>query len=76
MRQDFEDLMLSLSLAGENGEEEQIVPLVDGQDSSQTQQLKTGDAGKSRPIPTVLLHKAVSGICSRIIIRCFPVFPA
>ena len=30
MREDFEDLMLSLSLAGEDGEEEQIVPLVDG----------------------------------------------
>ena len=30
MRQDFDDLMLSLSMVGENGEEEeQIVPLVD-----------------------------------------------
>ena len=59
MRQDFEDLMLSLSLAGENGEEEQIVPLVDGQDSSQTQQLKTGDVVPVLPLRKMILFPGV-----------------
>lgn len=59
MREDFEDLMLSLSLAGEDGEEEQIVPLVDGQDSSQTQQLKTGDVVPVLPLRKMILFPGV-----------------
>ena len=59
MREDFEDLMLSLSLAGEDGEEEQIVPLVDGQDSSQTQQVKTGDVVPVLPLRKMILFPGV-----------------
>ncbi len=60
MRQDFDDLMLSLSMVGENGEEEeQIVPLVDGQDGSQTQNIKTGDIVPVLPLRNMVLFPGV-----------------
>lgn len=60
MRQDFDDLMLSLSLVGENGEEEeQIVPLVDGQDGSQSQNIKTGDVVPILPLRNMVLFPGV-----------------
>ncbi len=58
MREDFNDLMLSMVLADENGEE-QIVPLVDGQDSSQTQQLKSGDVVSVLPLKNMVLFPGV-----------------
>ncbi len=60
MRQDFDDLMLSLSMVGENGEEEeQIVPLVDGQDGSQSQNLKSGDVLAVLPLRNMVLFPGV-----------------
>ena len=60
MRQDFDDLMLSLSMVGENGEEEeQIVPLVDGQDGSQSQNIKTGDIVPVLPLRNMVLFPGV-----------------
>ena len=60
MRQDFDDLMLSLSMVGENGEkEEQIVPLVDGQDGSQSQNVKTGDIVPVLPLRNMVLFPGV-----------------
>lgn len=60
MRQDYDDLMLSLSMVGENGEEEeQIVPLVDGQDGSQSQNLKSGDVLAVLPLRNMVLFPGV-----------------
>ncbi|MBO6075325.1 MAG: endopeptidase La [Paludibacteraceae bacterium] len=52
--------MLSLSMVGENGEEEeQIVPLVDGQDGSQSQNLKSGDVLAVLPLRNMVLFPGV-----------------
>ena len=60
MREDFEDLMLSLSVADEDGSEtEQIVPLVDGQDGSQSQQVKSGDVVAVLPLRNMVLFPGV-----------------
>ena len=59
MRQDFEDLMLSMVFDDDANLQEQIVPLVDGQDGSQSQQLKSGDTVSVLPLRNMVLFPGV-----------------
>ncbi len=56
MIKDFEDLMLAM--ADENGDE-QIVPLVDGQDSSRTRRIQTNDTVAVLPLRNMVLFPGV-----------------
>ncbi len=59
MASDFDDLMLSLSFEGDNGEE-QLVPLVDGQDgSANANELKDGDVVSVLPLKNMVLFPDV-----------------
>ena len=59
MRKDFEDLMLDIAFGDGENYENEIVPLVDGEDTTQTREVKTGDSLNVLPLRNMVLFPGV-----------------